>query len=140
MAMSHALPRVSLALTALAFGVFGAITLVYPDFITLTGVELPTPSARTEVRGFYGGMELGFAAFFAVAALRPDWFRAGLVAQVLAFWGMAAGRVFGVLIDGSPISLMFLLIALETLGGLVGLVVLLILRRRAGEAAAAPVS
>jgi hypothetical protein len=122
------LPRVSLVLTALAFGGFGALLLLRPETLAVVGVDLTTPSARTEIRGFYGGLELGFALFFAMAAARPVWFVPGLVAQSFSLGGVALGRVFGLVVDGSPESLTYALLAAESAGCLIGVAALARLR------------
>ena len=121
---------VSLALTGIIFGAFGAIFLVYPEFLELTGVALETASSRAEVRGFYGGMELGLAVFFLLASRRRGWFRPALVAQVGAFAGMALGRLVGVALEGGVDGgLIWALMGAESIGATVGIVALLKLRR-----------
>lgn len=123
------LARVSLMLTALAFGGFGVLFLAWPETISVIGIELTTGAARAEVRTFYGGLELGFALFFAIAAARRSWFVPALIAQVAALGGAAAGRVIGLLIDGTELPLLYLLLAMESAGALVGALALLKLRR-----------
>ena len=59
------LNRLSLSLTSLAFAGFGTWLLVRPETMETVGLALTTPAAYTEVRGFYGGLELGCALFFA---------------------------------------------------------------------------
>lgn len=128
------LARLSLALSALVFGGFGAWLLVQPQALSALGIELATPAARTEIRGFYGGLELGLAGFFAVAALRPAWFRPALVVQVCALGGIAAGRLVGFALDGPPEALLLALLAAEIAGTGLGLVAL----RRLGAGAPRP--
>jgi hypothetical protein len=84
------LARLSLGLTAAAFGGFGAWLLVKPDALGKVGVEVPTPAARAEIRAFYGGLELGMAAFFAAAAARPTWFEPALILQSATLGGLVA--------------------------------------------------
>ena len=114
------LARISLVLTAMVFGGFGLTFLLWPEVLEITEVTLATPMAVTEIRAFYGGMELGFAIFFALAAARPSWFRPALVAQIGALGGLASGRIFGLIVDGSPDSLHFLLTGTEITGALIG--------------------
>jgi len=132
-----ALARLSLALAALAFGGFGAWLLVQPEALAALGVDLTTATARTEVRGFYGGLELGLAGFFTVAALRPAWFGPALVLQVCALGGVAAGRLVGFLVDRSADGLLVALLAAELAGTVLGLAALAGLHRlKAGRAPA----
>ena len=124
------LARVSLALTGIIFGAFGAIFLVYPEFLELTGVVLETASSRAEVRGFYGGMEIGLGAFFLLASRRSAWFRPALVAQVGAFAGMALGRLIGVALEGGVEGgLIWALMGAESVGAVVGILALIKLGR-----------
>jgi hypothetical protein len=115
------LARTSLVLTALVFFVFGLLFLASPKMIEIMGVSLDTPTARTEIRGFYGGMELGLAFFF-ITTLRKQWLRPGLICQMASLGGLALGRVVGVLVDGSPDLSIWLLTSVETAGALFGLI------------------
>jgi len=81
------LPRISLLLTALVFGGFGAVLFADPRILEHAGVVAAGPMGVAELRAFYGGLELGLAAFFLLAATRRAWHRPALVAQVLALGG-----------------------------------------------------
>lgn len=84
--------RLSLALTGLVFGGFGVALFVSPDLLATVGVEIARrPAGAVELRAFYGGLELGMAAFFLLAAAREAWHRPGLFVQVLALGGAGAG-------------------------------------------------
>ncbi|WP_169978211.1 DUF4345 family protein [Tautonia rosea] len=124
------LARISLWLTAIAFGGFGLWLLIQPEGITGLGVELTHPVARAEIRAFYGGLELGLALFFTVAASRPSWFAAGLFAQAAALGGVALGRIIGIVVDGVSDSLFVGLLAAELTGCLIGIVALWLLDRK----------
>jgi len=63
--------------------------------ITVTGAP-----AATELRAFYGGLEIGLAALMLFAAFRPTWHGAGLWLVLAINAGIAAGRLLGVAIDG----------------------------------------
>jgi hypothetical protein len=118
------LARFSLALTAAAFGGFGTWLLVKPDALGKVGVEVPTPAARAEIRAFYGGLELGMAAFFAAAAARPSWFEPALILQSATLGGSALGRVFSLRTDPGDAPLIRVLAALEAVAAIGGLVAL----------------
>ena len=64
--------RVSLLLAALGLIAFGAALLVKPSLLGIVGVELGRPSAATEIRAFYGGLELGLAVFFIATSFRSS--------------------------------------------------------------------
>lgn len=101
------------------------IFLLNPDFLSHAGLELVRSAGAVEIRAFYGGLELGIAAFLAVCAFRGAWHRVGLVAQVAMFGGLASGRLLGLALDPGGIeALMVALTAAEGLGAVVGLVAL----------------
>ena len=132
------LARLSLLLTALVFGCFGAWLFFWPQALALVDVELTTPAARIEIRAFYGGLELGLACFFAVAATRSRWYEAALFTQAAALGGMAAARLLGMLIEAVASPTLLMLLAAESGGSLLGIVALARLRSRAGAPADAP--
>lgn len=118
------LNTLSLALTALAYGGFGAWLLVSPSSMEAVGLALTTPAGYTEIRAFYGGLELGCAAFFVLAALRPGWHIPGLVLQATSLGGAALGRVAGLVIDGTRDGLVYGLLAAEAFAAVVALALL----------------
>lgn len=117
------LPRISILLTALAFGGFGILLLIAPQVLGTVGVEIARPAGAAELRAFYGGLELGIAAFFFLALARPAWHRAALNLQVLGLGGVAIARAIGVLLGGGE-GLIYLLLAAEAGGALVGMLAL----------------
>jgi hypothetical protein len=125
--------RASLALTALAFGGFGVWLIVHPQAIGLVGVELPGAAARVEIRAFYGGLELGIAAFFALAAARPGWFRPALFLQAASLGGMGIGRAAGMAIEGEATSMHAMLAVVELIGAAIGVVALSLLKHSNSE-------
>ena len=127
--------RLSLILSAVAFGGAGLAFLAAPGvFAPAVDLALPTPTARGDVRAVFGGLELGLGVFFALAARRAAWVRPGLVAQALAFGGLAAGRLLSLTLDGPPRVIGLALWAPE----LAGLALALWLLRRGAVSAAAP--
>jgi len=83
----------------LRFAGFGVAFLVRPSILERVDVKARSARATTELRAMYGGMELGLGAFFLVAALRPEWEQAALMAQVLGLGALAASRVGGIVRD-----------------------------------------
>ena len=130
------LVRVTLILAVAAFAGFGLATLVRPSALGVLGIELTRPAAATEIRAFYGGLELGLALFFARAAARPEWFRPALFALAASLGGVALARAAGVVVDGSAGPLVLLLGATEAAGALLAVVALRRLPRDAGRPAA----
>ncbi|HEX8904439.1 MAG TPA: DUF4345 domain-containing protein [Longimicrobiaceae bacterium] len=122
------LARISLVLAALAFAGFGVALLVRPTLLGILGVQLPTPAAATEIRAFYGGLELGLAAFFFIASRRDAWVRPALFAQAAGMGGIVLARIAGIAVDGSAEPLVLLFGALEASGAILGLIALRRLR------------
>ena len=118
------LARASLLLAVAAFAGFGLAMLARPSVLGVLGVELARPAARTEIRAFYGGLELGLALFFARVAVEPAWFRPALFALAASLGGVALARLAGIMVDGSAGPLVLLLGAAEAAGALLALVAL----------------
>ncbi|HEX9938479.1 MAG TPA: DUF4345 domain-containing protein [Longimicrobium sp.] len=116
--------RVSLLLAALGLVGFGLPLLVRPSLLGIVGLEFARPAAATEIRAFYGGLELGLAAFFIAASRREDWVRPALAAQVLAFGGIVLARLIGIVVDGSAEPMILVFAALEGAGAILGAVAL----------------
>lgn len=103
----------SLGLTALAFLGFGGWLLVQPEGLEMLGLALTTAAAVTEVRAFYGGLELGCGLFFALAVTRPAWHRPALVLQATSLGLTATARGLGIVVDGTRQGLVFGLLSAE---------------------------
>ena len=124
--------RVILALTELMHAGFGVAYLFWPvRMARLTKLELTAPLAVTEIRTFYGGLELGFAVFLLVCLIRHDWIAAGLAATVLIYAGIVLARLLGMVVDGSMDGFLLKIVGVEALTGvLAGLALLLICTRQ----------
>lgn len=118
------LAALSLGAAALIFAAFGVALLAAPGLLAVVDIVPATPSARSDVRGVFGGMELGIGAFLGLCAWRPAWRRAGLAAQALALGGVAAGRLVSLVADGAPRPLSLAFLALEVAGAALALVAL----------------
>jgi hypothetical protein len=123
------LARLSLAVTALAYLGFGIGFLIKPELLETIGITLGSTAARVEIRGFYGGLELGVGVFFALAVTRPAWYEVALVAQSASLGGLVLGRLVGCLVDGWPGPPLVYYWSGEVAGCLLGLVALQQLRR-----------
>jgi hypothetical protein len=118
------LPKLSLLLSALVYGGFGATFLIAPQLLGSVGVEIARPAGAVELRAIYGGMELGLAIFFTLALSRPAWHRPALWAQALTLGAAAAARLGGLAIAGGGEDLIIALAAAETAGALMGVLAL----------------
>jgi hypothetical protein len=64
--------RAFLLLGAAVLAAYGVVFLLSPAVLGgLVGLGFEDPNAFVEIRAFYGGLELGLAAFLLWAALRP---------------------------------------------------------------------
>ena len=79
-------------------GVYGLIapaSLVRPFSISLGDAQ-----SRSEVRAVYGGFGLAIAGVLAVAAIKPEFHRTGIMITVgVALAGMAFGRLVSAVVD-----------------------------------------
>ena len=92
------LEHLTLGSAALILAGYGVVFFVSPQVLAgLVGLEFTRPDAPVEIRSFYGGLELGIAAFIAVCALRTALVPAGLLFCALAFSFAGAARLLGVL-------------------------------------------
>jgi hypothetical protein len=116
------LPRIIVLLSAAAFAVFGVLFLVAPTWIAgQVDLHLLSATARTEVRAFYGGLELGTAAFLALCAQRESWHEAGLAATAMMLGGAAFCRAASMLFGAPVASIHYLLLVTEAAGALLAL-------------------
>lgn len=98
----HWLPVLILRLAALGFLGFGLWLLVAPlSALGPLGIEVTGAAAVTELRAFYGGLELGLAAWLLAASFRPAWVAAALWAVFAINLGIGLARLVGVLVDGA---------------------------------------
>ena len=106
--------RAVLAISALTWAGFGVMIALNPAGLSGVGLEVDNPLGRVEVRGFYGGLELGLAAFLAWSLCAPERVRAGLMLAALTVGCTASGRLFGIALEGGQTSgLMWTFVALE---------------------------
>lgn len=110
----------------LSFGVFGVWALAAPESLArLVHFSLDTPGAVTEIRAFYGGLEIGLAVLMLAAVVYPTLTPAALLALVAAAGGIACARIVGLLLDGSASTFMFSALIWELSGAALGLVAFL---------------
>jgi hypothetical protein len=113
--MNHRFPVVVIFVTAASWAAFAIWLGVAPGAL-LTGFEIEssTPAMLTEIRAFYGGVELAIAAAMLVLWRRGQW-SAALLVGGLPLFGAASGRCIGMVVDGfAPMHAGFA--ALEVIG------------------------
>ena len=94
--------RVVLGFGGATLAVYGVVFFIAPTMLAeLVGLEFTNPNAAVEIRSFYGGLELGIAAFLLISAWRTALVPAGILLCALAFSCAGAARLLGVLQYGS---------------------------------------
>ena len=98
--MKNHLPTVAIFITAASWAGFAVWLGVNPGaLLPAFGVQESTPQMLTEVRAFYGGVEMAIAVAMVVLWRRGDLFAALLVGG-LPLLGSASGRLIGLVVDG----------------------------------------
>jgi len=93
--------RILLAIQAIILAGLGIAYFVRPEeMANLSGMLLMAPAAITDVRAYYGGLQIGLATFLLLALSRADLTRAALTLLVLLYSAMALARIGGLWLDG----------------------------------------
>src|SRR4051794_5788336 len=79
----------------------------------LVGIALPCPTAITDLRATYGGLEIGIAGFLAYCARSPNMARIGITFALLSLTGLAATRVLGMLLNRGASRILWALLTAE---------------------------
>jgi hypothetical protein len=116
------LARVILLLSAAAFAGFGVWGLAAPaGMLGMVEVTAVTPTARTELRAFYGGLELGIAVFLVVCLARRDRVGIGLLASAITLTTVALARGTSAVLDGPVSPLIYYLLIAEVVGAVLSI-------------------
>lgn len=93
---------------------FGAAFVAAPlQTMALAGIVLEGPLAATELRAFYGGLELALGALVLACAVRPARLRDGLWLVFAVFAGIGLARLGGMLASGADTGFLRLALATE---------------------------
>jgi hypothetical protein len=105
----------ALSLTSLGFVGFGlAYTLWSLPMARLTGILLPTPTARIDFAATYGGLQIGFGLFLFMCVRRPAWTEPGLCAAVVSLSGLVLVRLLSLAaVGGEATVVIWVGLALE---------------------------
>lgn len=98
--MNNRFPTIAILITAASFAGFAIWLGVNPNaLLEAFGIEDRTPQMATEIRAFYGGIEMAIAIAMIVLWRRGDLFAALLIGG-LPLAGSATGRLVGLVADG----------------------------------------
>ena len=111
--------------TALFFLAYGLAFALAPlgMIVFVTGDYPEATSGVIDVRATYGGMSVAVGIAMMVMGSRRATLRHGLSIVALVLLSMAAGRILGIVLDGSANVIMYLFLIAELLAG--GLALLL---------------
>ena len=94
--------RVLLTVMGLTTLVFGAIYLVAPHQMAAeSGLAVTRPAAEAELRGYYGGLQVGMGVLFLNGLRSPEIAHAGLWSAAILFAGNGLGRLLGIALAGA---------------------------------------
>ena len=103
---------------ALSYGIDPASVLPKLLNITVEGTD------QTQIFRALMCLYLGASTFWAIAAFKPAWQRVAVIWAVFFAFSLAVGRVISLVVDGPASRLLDIYLAVEILGGLLGLAVL----------------
>jgi hypothetical protein len=113
--------RTFLALVGAIFLGLGAFNLFFPvGGMAGFEIKIATVSALNEIRANYGGMHLAMGLLFISGAFVGKLRVPALLVVALFTGGLVLGRSLSLVLDGLPNSFLWALFALETLGCVVG--------------------
>ena len=93
--------RLFLGVEALLLAGFGVAYFLRPhEMGTLSGMLLMEPAAVTDVRAYYGALQVGVAVFLGLGIVRVELIRPALLLLVVLFSSLAVGRLLGLWLDG----------------------------------------
>lgn len=117
--------RLVLAVTGTVFMAYGIAFLAVPALMAAgAGIALPVPTAVTDVRAVYGGLQLGLGCLLICWSRRPSLTTAGLYAIVATLGGITLARALGIVVDRSAETANLIVLAFEATGPLCALVAL----------------
>lgn len=117
--------KIFLGFNAVVFIGYGLMCLVSPAVVAdQTGMQLATGVASTEVRAMYGGLQTAIGLLALAGLLRPGLQASVLLTLVFLYFGLASGRMLGIVVDAEPGSYNLGAVAFESLFGVISLVLL----------------
>lgn len=99
------LGKTVLGISALAFIGYGLISLFSPAIPAgFAGLLMSNGDAYAEIGGMYGGLQTGMGLFCALALLKPQFYRSGLMLLVLAIGSLTLARLVSLLSAPDPVT------------------------------------
>lgn len=115
--------RILLWLAGLGFIAFGIAFIVDPlGTLGATGIAISGDLAATELRAFYGGLELGLGGFLIATDLVAGMRRTGLLLCATSYGSIGLARLLGIALAGSATPFLWFALATELAFCVLGLV------------------
>ena len=97
------------------FVAYGIAFIFLPGLFSqyVTGAAPASASGMIDMRATYGGMSVAVGALLFSLGADPNHLRKGLLGVILIMLGMAIGRLYGMIADGSPNQVMYIYLFLE---------------------------
>jgi hypothetical protein len=93
--------RVFIGFSVFAWLPYGVFSFFQPTFLgEVAGVMATTPTATTEIRAMYGGLEAAIGVLCAAALVRSALVQPALIMLAFLSGGLASTRALGLLLDG----------------------------------------
>jgi hypothetical protein len=106
--------RFFLVLNGVVLAAYAASFFVKPRLLgELVGFQITSPNALVEITAFYGGLELGLAAFLIWSALQPPRFLFALAFFFLTFFCAGTARFLGLALYGCEGSSQLVVASIE---------------------------
>lgn len=101
--------------TGLFFALYGTAFTFFPiEMASLVTDGSPsTPSGLIDLRATYGGMSIAMGATILVLGSRAELVSLGLLVVAVVLLAMAGARILGMMLDGTPNTVMYIYLAAE---------------------------
>ncbi len=97
--------KLLLSISAIVFVTYGLVCFFAPEVPAgYAGLVMTNGDAYAEIGAMYGGLQTGFGVFCAIAALRNEYTRAGLLLLAICIGTLALGRLYSMLVGGNPVG------------------------------------
>ena len=120
---------IAITLTSILFLGFGIAFILYPaKMIQLCYITVTHPSAITEIRTFYGGLEIGIGLYLLLCFFNK-WHVQALSFSIFALSFIVLARIIGIVVDGLSGNYTLYAVAIEGLFLLLNIAALLQFRK-----------
>ncbi|MEO1936212.1 MAG: DUF4345 family protein [Myxococcales bacterium] len=103
-----------LILMTLVWLPYGAMCFIDPGLLAeSSGVVATTPTATTEIRAMYGGLQAAIGALALLAAIKSHLAKSALIALAMLSGGLLTARLIGLAMDGGYTGYTGMAIGLE---------------------------